>query len=174
MALLILEATCFAHVLTLISFECIVCLANVVAYFLVGFRREFIPFSIFIAALWLLTVIGIFIGFTMGAVARDVPRALAFAMPVLTPILLFSGFAIPFQAIPPGWIWAYYLSMYQYTVSIMQINEFAPRTLDGQSGKAFLAAQGLSGDQLGRDFGILILLSAALGLLAFLTLTRKP
>ena len=50
-----------------------------------------------------------------------------FDSPTLMPLILFSGFLIPFPSIQDQWwiVWLYYISFFQYAFKIMAISQFA-------------------------------------------------
>jgi ABC-type multidrug transport system permease subunit len=48
-------------------------------------------------------------------------------MPVLMPLMIFSGFLIPFQRIPWFFRWLYHLSFFQYGLNALLINEFTDK-----------------------------------------------
>lgn len=94
-------------------------------YFLVGLRLELLAFVVFVAALAVLSWIGVAFGLTVGAVANDIKQAQAAIAPSMVPLLLFSGYMIPYAQIPSYFRWLYDISFFQYGLAILQINQFA-------------------------------------------------
>jgi hypothetical protein len=99
-------------------------------------------------------------------------------MPILLPLILFAGFAIPFPVIG-GWLFAYYLSPFQYVLSIFQINQFENFEFTNRagfsspyrySGTNYLTSVGLSPTQIPRDFGILVAMNVVTFVAAFVAM----
>jgi ABC-type multidrug transport system permease subunit len=156
--------------------EGIVSVFNLPAYFIIGLGATAQQFFIFWVTLVLVYVWSISLGLCVGSVAKDVPSALAMLMPILLPLLLFAGFAIPFPVIG-GWVFAYYLSPFQYVLSIIQINQFENFEFTSSAGLGFpysggdyLASVGLSPTQIPRDFGILVAMNVATFVAAFVAM----
>jgi len=64
-----------------------------------------------------------FLGLGIGALVKDFFQAQQTVMPTVVPLLLFSGYVIPYNDIPSGLSWLYYVSFFQYSFSIFQINQ---------------------------------------------------
>ena len=67
-------------------------------------------------------------GLCLGALSRDLDEARNLAVPFLLPQMLFSGYVIPYAAIPSYFKWLYYASFWQYCLGLLQLNEFRDRT----------------------------------------------
>ena len=55
----------------------------------------------------MLEVIGSCIGILVGCVSRDLNDARTTLVPTLAPLLIFSGYVVPFRNIPIYFRWAY-------------------------------------------------------------------
>ena len=64
-------------------------------YFMVGLRHEVVKFCYFLMGMMLLTSIGNSLGLVIGAISKDLVAAQNMLMPLLVPLLMFSGFLIP-------------------------------------------------------------------------------
>lgn len=98
----------------------IVCL-SIPVYFMVGLRGSFF---IFVGCLSMLIWIGTTIGIAVGSAADTFQDAQAMVTPTLIPLILFSGYLIPFDQIPEYFKWLYELSFFQFAITILQINQF--------------------------------------------------
>ena len=68
--------------------------------------------------------IGTTIGIAVGSAADSFQDAQAMVAPTLIPLILFSGYLIPYDQIPTYFQWLYNLSFFQFAISILQINQF--------------------------------------------------
>jgi len=93
-------------------------------YFMVGLRVRLDSFLIFCSVLSCLAIIGVLNGMLVGAVANDFQQAQQVIAPLIVPLVLFSGYIIPYSQIPIYFRWLYHASFFQYALSILQINEF--------------------------------------------------
>lgn len=94
------------------------------AYFLIGLRveasRAFTYYAVMMTVAWIGSAIGLWIG----SIAKDMKEAQGYVMPIVMPMMLFSGFVIPLAQIQYYFTWLYYISFYQYGLSIVLANEF--------------------------------------------------
>ncbi|KOO23546.1 ABC2 type transporter superfamily protein [Chrysochromulina tobinii] len=97
-------------------------------YFMVGLSLTARQFGIFGGCLVLLELIGSCIGIMIGCTSNDINDARTQLVPVLAPLLIFSGYVVPYNNIPAYFTWAYYASFFQYSFALLMINEFADRT----------------------------------------------
>eukprot|EP00656_Telonema_subtile_P049803 TRINITY_DN6277_c0_g1_i2.p1 TRINITY_DN6277_c0_g1~~TRINITY_DN6277_c0_g1_i2.p1 ORF type:complete len:529 (-),score=121.40 TRINITY_DN6277_c0_g1_i2:77-1663(-) len=95
-------------------------------YFLVGLRLDESGTKFFVAVscLMLCSVTGTTLGLAVGACSKDIQGAIGLVMPTLVPMLLFSGYVIPFEEIPIAFKWVYWISPFQYAFNILRINQF--------------------------------------------------
>jgi len=93
-------------------------------YFLVGLRLTVRAFCHFVAITSLQACIGVGFGLAIGAIANDFAQAQAMVAPSIIPLILFSGYVIPYDQIKDYFLWLYYASFFQYGFSALQINQF--------------------------------------------------
>ena len=77
-----------------------------------------------------LGLIGATLGMIIGLVCRDVSEAQQVVMPTLVPLILFSGYVIPWGQIRDVYKPLYHLSFFQYALSMLQANEFKNAVFD--------------------------------------------
>jgi len=94
-------------------------------YFLVGLRLEVAAFCIFVSTLAVMSWIGVSFGLIIGAIANDFKQAQGAIAPSLVPLILFSGYLIPYAQIPAYFKWLYDLSFFQYALAIVLINQYS-------------------------------------------------
>eukprot|EP00300_Choanocystis_sp_HF-7_P015703 c19145_g1_i3.p1 GENE.c19145_g1_i3~~c19145_g1_i3.p1 ORF type:complete len:537 (+),score=140.57 c19145_g1_i3:11-1621(+) len=73
--------------------------AAVPIYLLVGLVPSAIPFFIFVATLALMANIGVSFGLLVGAVANDFSQAQRMVAPCMIPMVIFSGYLIPYAQV---------------------------------------------------------------------------
>ncbi len=115
------------------------------------------------------------------------------------PFTLFSGLFLPYSNIPVYFIWLYYLSLFQWSVQIMMVNEFGDSMLEACTQQElntpglcpFGTCNGLNFSfalpcpgivvlnrfsynpaDTGRNFGVLIAILALVMIVGFMNLTR--
>jgi ABC-type multidrug transport system ATPase subunit len=103
------------------------CLLAAPVYSLVGLSAGADQVAYFVAILALMSCIGSSLGIIVGATSADLDSARGAIVPTLVPLLIFSGYLIPFAQIAPYFRWAYYASFFQYSLGALEINEFAHR-----------------------------------------------
>lgn len=94
------------------------------AYFLIGLRIEASRALTYYAVMMTTAWIGSALGLWIGSMAKDMKEAQGFIMPIIMPMMLFSGFVIPLASIQFYFVWLYHISFFQYGLSIMLANEF--------------------------------------------------
>lgn len=80
-------------------------------------------YFLFLALLALLATIGAALGLMVGSLVKDVQQGQQACMPTLIPLLLFSGYLIPFAQIPSYFKWLYHCSPFAYAMSALQVNK---------------------------------------------------
>lgn len=90
-------------------------------YALVGLSFTWARVLMFVATLCLMSVIGGALGVVTGCVCKDVGAARTAILPTLVPLLIFSGYVIPFSHIPVYFRWLYYASFFQYAFGLLQL-----------------------------------------------------
>jgi ABC-type multidrug transport system permease subunit len=117
-----------ARTLANVIFACFnTMLVSVPVYFMVGLSPQAHKFAIFAGCLVMLEIIGSCIGIAVGCVSRDLNDARTTLMPILAPLLIFSGYVVPYANIPVYFRWAYYASFFQYAFAVLLINELGDR-----------------------------------------------
>lgn len=94
-----------AYFLALLMSNLLLCGLNVLVlatpvYLLLGFPLNGDRVGVFLACLLLMSTIGGALGVMVGCVAKDIDGARATIIPTLAPLLIFSGYLIPFKSIP--------------------------------------------------------------------------
>lgn len=112
-------------------------------YFMVGLKLEFVAFALVFATLCLSSTIGCTLGLAVGATSKDFPDAQQKLMPTVVPMLLFSGWVIPYNNIPIIFQWIYWCSPFQWCFNILRINEFRDVTFTDEGCSDGTAAQHL-------------------------------
>jgi len=95
---------------------------------MVGLSLTAAKFANFAGCLVLLELIGSCLGILIGCTSNDINDARTTLVPTLAPLLIFSGYVVPYNNIPVYFTWAYYASFFQYSFALLMINEFADRT----------------------------------------------
>jgi len=93
-------------------------------YALVGLRRTWEHFAVFCCALASLTWLGAAVGIGVGAFVDTFQDAQAAVVPLLIPLILFSGYLIPYAQIPSYFRFFYDVSFFQHAIAILEINQF--------------------------------------------------
>jgi len=79
------------------------------------------------------------IGVMLGATSKDIKDAQSKLLPTIVPMLLFSGYVIPYADIPVFFRWIYYVSIFQWAFTILRINQFHDLDFaDGGTGDMYL------------------------------------
>jgi ABC-type multidrug transport system permease subunit len=148
-------------------------------YFLVGLKADADRFFIFVADIASMSSIGVSIGMMLGALVQDYQGAQQVVMPTIVPLMLFSGYVIPYKQIQFYFKWLYYISFFQYALSIAEINQFRGQTFSDcssstsgdsscyETGEQYLEDQNIQTTQLGRDFMILWAMFAGISIAGY-------
>ncbi|KAL7721514.1 ABC transporter [Entamoeba marina] len=115
------------HVTILLIFYSIVSAS--IIYPMIGLRSGFIHFFVFLVTIILVACVAQAFFFLIGSLSPNVVVAQILLPLFLIVLMIFTGFFIKKNDIPPYWIWAYYLSFFRYTFNILTINQFAGTTL---------------------------------------------
>ena len=92
-------------------------------------------------------------GFAFGIVIPNAEAAAAISLPFLLVNILFSGFYETRSAIPPWFIWAYYLSFFRYALAILVHNLFNTLRFTGCGKACFFGPDG-TGRAVERQYGV--------------------
>jgi len=102
---------------------------SVPVYTMVGLRfDQWQAPLIFVGTLLICSGIGVSLGIAVGATSSDVRQAQQKILPTIVPMLLFSGWVIPYDNIPIFLKWVYWISMFQYSFAALKVNQFAGLT----------------------------------------------
>uniref|UniRef100_A0A7S0AEH6 ABC transporter domain-containing protein n=1 Tax=Pyrodinium bahamense TaxID=73915 RepID=A0A7S0AEH6_9DINO len=93
-------------------------------YVLVGLPLEIVRFTVFLLTAFLVILMSCAAGSTVGAFTRDADGNRAVLMPLMIPMVLFSGYVIPYTQIPLIWKPIYFLSPLQWGMSILETNQY--------------------------------------------------
>jgi hypothetical protein len=152
----------------------------VVVFFMVGL--EFTPgkFVVYLGVLSLAGCLGANLGFLVGMFTSDIRRMQEILTPMLMPMMIFSGYMLPYPSIPAYLQWMYWLSIYQYVFSILSINHFSglvfrdcPVGVTACTGEMILANYGLDTTPISRLFCILAGILTALCAAGYAVLRTK-
>ena len=115
-----------AELLSRSTFECFnALLLATPTYFLVGLElRSFGQFMTFTGVLCILSVCGAGLGICVGTLAKDIQEAQGLVIPILMPLMLFSGFFLPYHDIPVYFRWLYEISFLRYAFNIVKMNQW--------------------------------------------------
>jgi len=159
---------------------------TVITYWVVGLDTEFQKFLIFLAAIILVANIGQSIGLLVGTVVKDIAIANGILPLIVIPFVLFGGFFLNQNSTPKYFIWIQYISFFYYTMEIVTVNEFNGQkfyckpdeispsgTCRYTTGEDVLKQYSYSADNMGRDFGILVVLFIAIRALGLFLLYMR-
>mmetsp|Transcript_73595 Transcript_73595/g.186019 ORF Transcript_73595/g.186019 Transcript_73595/m.186019 type:complete len:637 (-) Transcript_73595:45-1955(-) len=93
-------------------------------YLLVGLPLEFRRFSIFLLTSFLVILMACAAGSVVGTRTKDADGNRAVLMPLLIPMVLFSGYVIPYDQIPVVWKPLYYASPVQWGMTLLETNQY--------------------------------------------------
>mmetsp|Transcript_15250 Transcript_15250/g.53607 ORF Transcript_15250/g.53607 Transcript_15250/m.53607 type:complete len:626 (-) Transcript_15250:135-2012(-) len=93
-------------------------------YFLVGLPLDFGRVFVFLLTSFLIILMACAAGSVVGTRTKDADGNRAVLMPLLIPMVLFSGYVIPFDQIPQVWRPIYYLSPVQWGMTILETNQY--------------------------------------------------
>lgn len=104
-----------------------VLISSLITYFCVGFHGSY---AIMYADLYLLAMTSTALGVLVGSAVDNAQVAIEFLPAVFMPQILFSGFFVPPNLIPPWMAWIRYICPLTYAVRLALINEFDGRCDD--------------------------------------------
>jgi len=155
--------------------------------FLVGLRPSVSQYFLFITILALLSTVGAALGLLVGSMVKDIQAAQQAVMPTVIPLMLFSGYLIPFAKIPSYFKWLYYSSPFAYSFNALQITVYRDVVFTDctplvqmcgcyQTGLDYLTQTHANPDWYNYSFGILVaifLITAVLGFISMRVLVMK-
>ncbi len=121
----------FAELLARSLFEC----ANAILlatppYLLVGLELSGAQFGTFAGVLCVLSICGAGLGICVGTLSKDIQEAQGLVIPILMPLMLFSGFFVPYNEIPVFFRWLYEISFLRYAFNILKMNQWEGLNFD--------------------------------------------
>jgi hypothetical protein len=137
---------------------------------MVGLNPAWDRVIVMLLCAFLVAIIGAMIGVTLGATSQGLKQAQGKVLPAIVPMLLFSGYVIPYADIPAVFRPIYYISIFQYAFTILRINQFhGLEFTDGTTGDEYLALVNCSVDDhsVPAMFGILAAYALTTTLLAY-------
>lgn len=96
-----------------------------IVYWMVGLQAHASNYFIFAGTLVLLDIVGTALGMCFATIFPSLPVALAASPMIMLPLMLFSGFFLNANSIPPYFEWFSYLSPIKYAFMILARNELA-------------------------------------------------
>merc|ERR1712032_166778 len=93
-------------------------------YILVGLPREFSKCSLFLLVSFLIVFMSCTCGSYVGARTRDQEGNRAVLAPLLVPMILFSGYVVPYAQLSPIWKPLYYVSPVRWSMSILERSHY--------------------------------------------------
>ena len=155
---------------------------------MVGLSLSGTQFMIFALVLCILSICGAGLGIVFGTIAKDIQEAQGFVIPILMPLMLFSGFFLPYNDIPIYFKWLYDISFLRYAFNILKINQWADVNFsdcDDTStsssvcpftcyvdGEAYLDETNASTISMANNFFILLGILAGMLILSFVIMRR--
>jgi len=121
----------FAEMFTVVTFQSLFqCCMGIPVYFMIGLAQTTPQILTFFLVLTTLGLIGASLGMILGLIAKDVSEAQQYVMPTLVPLILFSGYVIPWTQIKDVYKPLYHISFFQYALSLLQKNQWEDATFD--------------------------------------------
>ncbi|MES1917090.1 MAG: hypothetical protein MHM6MM_008849 [Cercozoa sp. M6MM] len=97
---------------------------TVIIYPMCGLRGPFYRVVIFYAVSCLLTLVGMGLGYLIGAVAQSVDVASGIAPVTVIPLMQFAGYLVNLDSISPVISWIQWISVFKYIFEVHAVNEF--------------------------------------------------
>mmetsp|Transcript_10413 Transcript_10413/g.23570 ORF Transcript_10413/g.23570 Transcript_10413/m.23570 type:complete len:618 (-) Transcript_10413:135-1988(-) len=94
-------------------------------YLLIGMPLELTRYLVFLAAVLTSILFGTALGSVIAVTSADAESARSKFTPIVIPMVMFSGFVIPYSTVAKIWHWLYLLSPMQWGLSIMSRNHLA-------------------------------------------------
>ncbi|KAB7496025.1 Protein white [Armadillidium nasatum] len=156
-------------------------LFTAICYFLVNLNRDVSAFFTIIGVMILCGNVGYSFGYLISCLAPNLAMALNIAAPLLIPFMLFGGYFLNPDTIPPYFIWLRYISWFNYGFEALAIAQWKDITYINctiplncePTGVQVITDLGYDPDNLGFDFALLVVLLVAYRFLAYLLLLRR-
>jgi len=101
-----------------------VTLFAVITYWMMGFQRTFVHFITFWFILILVDQVGESFALLLGIAASNGAVAVSLVPIAIVPFMIFSGYLLNTDKVPPYFIWIEYMSFFKYAFRALCINEF--------------------------------------------------
>ncbi|XP_018021065.1 protein white [Hyalella azteca] len=154
---------------------------SIIAYYMVGFGGNIVNFFTCAAIVVLVANISTSFGYMISCVSRNLNMALALAVPLVIPLMLFGGFFLNNGSTPDWLAWVRYASWFSYGNEALLINQW--RSVESipasgnrtrfPNGEAVLRFLNYQDGSIGVDVCCLCLLLILYRTLAFLGLLSK-
>ncbi|XP_047478557.1 protein white-like isoform X1 [Penaeus chinensis] len=149
-----------------------------IIYYMVGLRPEAQYFFTAMGILTLVANVAVSYGYMISCLAKNYQTALVLSTPLTLPIMLFGGFFVQADSIPPYLDWLSYLSWFQYGFEALTINQWdgygvSLGNVTVDAGPIIFKRLGFSADNFWIDIGALFGLLVGFRILAFLFLLLK-
>ena len=99
-------------------------LTSVITYWMIGFRVNAGAFFIFYLIIFLVAGVGSGMGYMLGIAASSAEVSLQLVPLTIIPFMIFSGFFVNTQDVPPWFIWIEAISPFRYGFEALIFNEF--------------------------------------------------
>ncbi|KAL4222302.1 ATPase [Mactra antiquata] len=172
---------CLAELPSFIFIPIVFC---AITYWMIGLYATFEAFLVFTAILTLVSNIAVSFGYIVSTAANSVTTALAIAPPLMIPLLMFGGFFLNSDSVPPYFIWLEYLSWFKYANELIAVNQWS--NIDSiecevngtipclyRNGEAVLKYLNFEADNRWLDWGLLFAMLIVYRFIAFLILFIK-
>ncbi|XP_065053013.1 protein white-like isoform X1 [Rhopilema esculentum] len=172
-------------------------LFSTIVYWMIGLRSTFENYIIFCCIILLINQCSLSYGYLISTISPSVQVASALGAPMMMPFLLFGGFFLKDESVPPYFIWLKYLSWFKYSFEALLVNQWdgfgsisCPKVAPTlalsnattattavvpciKTGQQVLKYFDLDATRLGLDIGILVVLAVAFRVLAFIFLVIR-
>mmetsp|Transcript_21042 Transcript_21042/g.67805 ORF Transcript_21042/g.67805 Transcript_21042/m.67805 type:complete len:252 (+) Transcript_21042:1291-2046(+) len=99
-------------------------------YFMAGLDPSLVRFATLLCAVYLLALIGLVYGFTIGTVAKSPQKAQQLLIPCIMPLIIFCGFLLQYDGVQIYFRPIWFASFFRYAFTILVVNEFKRGNFD--------------------------------------------
>jgi ABC-type multidrug transport system ATPase subunit/ABC-type multidrug transport system permease subunit len=107
-------------------------------YYAIGFWAPVDKFAVFLAAMVLVSAVCGFLGLCAGLLFPTTQAVAAVTPLLVTPLSMFAGLFIPYNAIPVWLSWIYWLSFFHYALEIFMVNQYNGNHVEACSPESLL------------------------------------
>jgi len=127
----------------------------VITYFMIGLQIDVAKFFIFFLTLFLTTLCGTAVCFTISASVRVFAIANLFCILVFIMMMIFGGLLVNIASLPVWLRWVQYLSVFRYSLNMLTINEMTGLSFNGTAEVRNVTSSFIyTGEQYLKDQGI--------------------